>query len=191
MLNSFLFAEAPDGGFGFKISKDSKLSILFVGTAEDMFIAEGAMEICRMVTQRSLFLAKVLNKALISTGYNDAGEMEERFVQVRVNKDILLEIAKDAENPLGELEEDLDTLFHFIRFIHAHKDVMESQPYGEEMKDFLIHFFQTVSCLFDENPLECEHQVADMEWLQTHPDWRVANENMKVMYAIQMENDED
>lgn len=191
MLKSFLLAEAPDGGFGFRISKDSRLSIEFVGSVEDMYIAERAMNLCQFVIGKELLIAGVLNKALVSTGVNVKGESVEKMVHLRVNKDILLDIAKDEDNPLETLEEELDAMFHFIRFIHLSPYVMEDKPFGIEIGDFLMSFYLAVSCLFDKNPLDCGAELFDMEWLQAQEDWELVNENMKVMYSIQLEDDED
>jgi hypothetical protein len=54
-----------------------------------------------------------------------------------------------------------------------------------------MSFYLAVSCLFDKNPLDCGAELFDMEWLQAQEDWELVNENMKVMYSIQLEDDED
>jgi hypothetical protein len=186
MLNSFLFAEAPDGGFGYKDSKDSCLGIVFTGSNEDMGIAQAAMQLCQEVTGWPLYLDKVLDQALVSTVCDSEGHVVNSFIQVRVNKEILMDIAKDSKNPRSALIHDLEVIYDFIDFIDEQRDIFgDQQQYGLEIRDSLIEFYNAVRCLFVEDPFNCEVDVLDMAWAQTHPDWKIANANMKNAYAIQ------
>lgn len=186
MLDFYLVAEAPDGGLGYRNSKDSRLGVFVVAKPEDYYLAIGALWICQQCTERPLFIHKVMEKVIVCEH-----PLLGKLIQFRVNKEILLALARDAADPMQEILEDLAILDDFIEVAKEQKETILSDLYRDEMLSFLERYLFHISLLIAKNPLSLDIEVIDLETVQGHPNWESSHEMMKQKYSMLYGQKED
>lgn len=178
-MKPFLIAEAPDGGFGFKNDKRSRLCALFLGSPEDMIIAESTFDLCKSVTERPLYLGDIINRAWVTNKHKADGTIDHVFVQFRMNRDKLISLAKDAEDPEEAIMADISLIGRFSDFLYRNKGFLEEDPYGDERMAFLDAFSKMAYVIMENDLADCPLSVCDMECMQTEDGWEEVDENLK------------
>ena len=179
MLEFFFTADAPDGGLGYRNGKDSRLGLFVAGTPEDYYLAIGALQMCHLYTERPLFVHKLMEKVIVCDTL-----MFGKTVQIKVNEDALFSLAKDEEDPMQEIREDLDKIYEFLETAKEHEEAMISDVYRDELLSFLQSYIYHLSLFFMEDPLSFDIDVIDLERVQGLPNMESANESMKQKHAM-------
>ena len=141
---------------------------------------------CYLYTERPLFVHKLLEQVIVCDTL-----MFGKTVQIKVNEDALFSLAKDEEDPMQEIREDLDKIYEFIEIAKEHEEAMISDVYRDEMLSFLQSYIYHLSLFFMEDPLSFDIDVIDLERLQEHPNVELANEIIKQKHAMLYGGKED
>ena len=173
----------PDGGFGLRNHKNSRLAVVIYGFKLDLMMARSAIAMCQDLTDRPLYLHKLLEDVQeLQVVYPD-GEKSRPMINVLVDKKRLLDLVpKDVANPVAELKADLRAMESLVRvFSQMDECFIFGSPNGEAVLPFLYKFSGTLSFLLKKKPLKSCPVALDLEGVKVYEDWEVMNLSIKSM----------
>lgn len=183
-MKLFPVVVGPDGGFGLRNDKNSRLAVVIYGFKLDLMMARSAIAMCQDFCDRPLYLHKLLEHVHEFQVVYPSGEKSHPMINILVDKRYLLNLVpKDVANPIAELKKDLQAMETLVRTLsQMDQCLILGAPNGEAVLPFLYKFSGTLSFLLKKKPIKSCPVAMDLKEIKAYEDWEALNLSLKTIH---------